>query len=51
MKDIEKKVKDYSEDDEIVGLYDREAYEKELAEIEKEEAIKEAREKGLKQGF
>ena len=51
MKEIEKKVKDYSEDDEIVGLYDREAYEKELAEIEKEEAMKKAREKGLKQGL
>lgn len=51
MKDIENKVRNYSEDDEIVGLYDREAYEKELAEIEKKEAMKEAREKGHKQGL
>ena len=51
MKDIEKKVIDYSLDDEIVGLYDREAYEKEIAEIEKEEAIIKAREKGFQQGI
>lgn len=46
MKDIEKKVKDYSNDDDLLVTYDREEYLKFLAEVDK----KEAEAKGIAQG-
>lgn len=46
MKDIEKKVTDYSRDDDLLVTYDREEYLKFLAEVDK----KEAEAKGIAQG-
>lgn len=50
MKDIEKKVTNYSRDDDLLVTYDREEYLKFLAEVDKKGAMKDAELKGIAQG-
>ena len=47
MEDIYNKMEEYNEDKEVIGAYDYEWHQKELARIRSERAIKESFEQGI----
>jgi len=51
MEDIMSRIEKYNDDEDVIGAYDYEAKMKLIAEIEKEEAVKEGHEEGFEQGI
>jgi len=51
MEDIMKRIEEYNDDEDVIGAYDYEAKMRLIAEIEKEEAVKEGHEEGFNKGM